>query len=239
VPPKVRTLPPAFIFFLKIYKQLFDPVKMEEHKMIGRTGEYPEKVRKGELPRELERFRHTLQWPIGIRNIDFHLACYYEDVNYSNPRMDKRLHGGIDIQVPAGTEIRLPEKCRIFFCKPRAENLLANMIFWSEESKIEYWFGHMDPESIPPSILSRRNYNPKSKFQLRQGRVIGKVGFWPLELEEMVNVPGEVLPIFGRKFDHLHFEVRYVPANFNDPDELYDISSRAQPINPLLLLRNL
>jgi len=179
-------------------------------KIIGNTKKYPEKILRLDLG-ETERifmqppFLFNSEWPIKLDNLDFHISCYYEEKDYTNPNGDSLYpHSGVDIQVERGTSIFAPENCEVITCGNVNHGRIGNLgeiILRNKESKIIYGLTHIDLDSVPKNI---RDIQWFDGLEIPKGEFIGKVGKWPGELKEDVEIPQDVFEIFGRKYDHLH-----------------------------------
>jgi len=207
--------------------------------LIGNSKKYVTKVQEGDLPRELYALKNSIPWPINISNTPFHLACYLRDRNYSLPTFPGH-HRGIDIQTKAGECIVAPERSKVIACHPNADNELSNFSLLGENSKIQYDFIHVDPESVPKKIRDRTQVDPEQEdIFIETGEYVGCVGTWPLELSDLVDVPKDVMELFGKSFHHLHFELSYAPYDMHSMDYLQAIINDRSLINPLLLLKKI
>ncbi len=207
--------------------------------LIGKSRDYSSHTEDGVLPKALNPFKNAINWPINLSDVLFHLACYFQEKNYSLPTFP-RPHRGIDIQTPAGVPITAPEKSRVVACHPNADNYLANFSLLGEESKIEYGFIHMDPDSIPEKIRNRTQVDPDQEdIIIESGEYIGRVGTWPLDLSDLVNVPEDVLEKFGRNFHHLHLEMCHLPYDLFSMDYLHAAMNERNLVNPLSILQRL
>ncbi len=207
--------------------------------LIGNSKKYTSHSENGNLPRALNPLKNAIPWPIKVSEVPFHLACYFQERNYSLPTFP-RPHRGIDIQTHTGVPIVAPEKSRVVACHPNADNYLANFSLLGEESKIEYGFIHVDPDSIPEKIRNRTQVDPDQEdLIIESGEYIGRVGTWPLDLSDLVNVPEDVLKEFGRSFHHLHLEMCYLPYDMFSMDYLHAGMNDKNLVNPLSLLQRL
>ncbi|MFC1682247.1 hypothetical protein ACFL0X_01355 [Nanoarchaeota archaeon] len=207
--------------------------------LIGNSRKYASHTENGDLPRTLNQFKNAISWPIKVSEPPFHLACYFQERNYSLPTFN-RPHRGIDIQTHAGVPIVAPEKSRVVACHPNADNYLANFSLLGEESKIEHGFIHVDPDSIPEKIRNRTQVDPDQEdIIIEFGEYIGRIGTWPLDLSDLVNVPEDVLKEFGRSFHHLHLEMCYLPYDMFSMDYLHAGMNGKNLVNPLSLLQRL
>ncbi len=208
---------------------------MKEGGTLGRTNELEKYFDVGSLPEELEKFRHKLEWPIDPNLSGFHLANYFEDRDYISPEFGP--HSGIDIQVPAGTEVRSVTNSRLVFFSHTDCFGLAEMEFFNEDGLVIHYL-HLNPRRVPRkfSIQYWHENNPKVK----QGENIGVVGSWPIFGEpSVVRIPKDVKKIHGTSYHHLHLQFQFIRTKKVDDDYARQVSSSfpLHPVNPLLLLR--
>jgi len=201
--------------------------------LIGKSNQYERRKVEGELPQGLERFMHSLPWPIGPNTPNLHLACYFNEDNYTDPTYG--LHTGVDMQVQAGTPIYSPEKARVLFFDTRdTRRGLVDVFLWGIESNIYYGLGHLDKNTVPEKIRKSIDIDPNNPL-VDAGEFIGKVGIWPLKLEPEIEIPIDVEQVYGRDYDHLHFGTRYNPGGY---ESLLETGLGIQ-FNPLLVLKDL
>ncbi|MEK7400574.1 MAG: hypothetical protein AAB116_26825, partial [Candidatus Poribacteria bacterium] len=215
------------------------------------------------LPTDLGSHRHSKSWPIDMSNPDIHIATYYGDNNYVNPRESKD-HFGIDIQAPVGTDIHPVEDGIIIKIQGDERERLEHMVnitIYSPESNLLWHYVHVDIASLSPRLRKFMktyvdpDYHPEDRakklsyeFDFDSGikvtpkDVIGKVGRWQLnadrpELENYVKVPRDVFAKYQRSFNHLHLETKYVVGA---QPNLNKRTAKEMPcINPTLLLKQL
>ncbi|MFH1065859.1 MAG: M23 family metallopeptidase [Nanoarchaeota archaeon] len=203
------------------------------NKTFGRNREYGQRL-EGKLPKELERLRHSIEWPINPNTADFHLAHYYKEKERTQEGLFVQYHGGIDIQTPAGTPVYAPENGRIIGLEQdEARDLhLADLTLYSPDSGIGYMFAHVRFFELPEKI---RNANPEdiySGIPVEKGEQIAEVGYWPWELSNYDFLPDEIRKQEGY-FCHLHLETGFWPYN---AEITRDVDER---FNPLLILKKL
>ena len=204
---------------------------------IGRSREYNDHL-EGEVPKDLERLVHRLRWPIYLESTpNIHLACYFGEKNYANPRAQfpyDMPHPGLDIQANQGTPILLPTTGRIVKCKVDKIGGLTVGVY-DEENNLAYVFAHLDARQPPCELIEDTHTKWNSPYFLEAGKPIGKIGKWNYELPDFVNIPGEVLAIYGREFHHVHFEIMYINPRQKKPRFIEGVYT----LNPLLLLQKL
>jgi hypothetical protein len=178
---------------------------------IGRSKEYYHKIKHVSIPSSVKQLKHAARWPISLDTSNIHLACYFGEDNYSSPGGE--LHNGVDIQVDDGILVNTPSSGKVVkhWFDPMRKLFDVSIL---SNSGILYEFCHLETFGARlPRHTSGFDYN--SDFMVRAGDVIGKVGRWPYDLEEHVNIPFDVEDVHGKKYHHLHFGTKYDLKYFN------------------------
>lgn len=199
--------------------------------LIGRSREYKKQARAGKLPKGLEHLVNKVAWPIAHDTEDIHLACYFDEPHYTVPKR-KDLHTGLDIQVPAGTPVYAPVDLTVLVCNifPDIDKNMVDVHAFDPESGIIYSFMHLNKDSLSEEILQTTSFNRPDAPTTKAGETFAEVGTWTVwEIPEYIDIPKDVLKVYGRRYDHLHLGMRYVGEN---PWQLY----QGTTFNPLKLL---
>lgn len=220
--------------------------------LIGNTKKYKENVDKDSLSKSIVHLLHSVPWPISPDTQNFHLAHYPGEEVIIDLDMDppnKQIHPGIDIQIQAGTPVYSPSDGIIYNCSVSATTFYqdgsydppqrgkdeADIIIESLNDNLFYILAHMSLESIPERLKHEPN-KPSTEAKVKQGEYLGNVFKWPHEHLPCVPIPEDIEQIYGRKFDHLHFETIYRLR----PTKMSIFSSFDHvEVNPLLLLTEL
>lgn len=222
--------------------------------LIGNSNQFESRRGRGDLPLELGRFLYTMPWPVDPKSLNLHIACYFDDKeNYAYPTDDVDLHGGVDFQVAEKTEILAPEDARVLYhySDPRG---ISDVYLLGEYSNVFYGLSHLDPKSLPKKIKNQNDFDLRGDIKVKQGEVVARVGQWPFTLERKTIVLSDVEALYGRTYNHLHFETWYFPdlsklealgveiplfkRRVFSPGVLNADKSHI-PFNPLLLLQGL
>lgn len=223
------------------------PIRSPEQGFIGESERYLAKLKQASVPGRLRRRRHSIPWPVDMTNVDAHITAYFGDHNYSVPTHNGQ-HEGIDIQAPIGTPILAPEDAAVVIVPNGQHNInrvrgMEDIILYSKQSGLMYVLAHVDSNSIPERIRERRWFDRDSKVRVMVGEHIGTVGIFFNDymidqgkpgLDGQIDIPSDVEAVYGRSYNHLHFEVHNIPLSYM----LSSIWTR-MPINPLGLLKQL
>lgn len=203
-------------------------------KLLGDVERYLKKTEEGKLPKVLERFRHTIPFPIGPRTPYIHLANFYGKNFYS------KRHDGIDIQAKQRTPVISPEKSRAIYFEISDSHIgLASVLLYSDESHILYFFIHLQESSIPRKISEMEGLQIRSKVSVEQGEMIGRVGRWPFPNNYQDEISPDVIKKFGNSYHHLHIDTSYFGQSIPlDWRELWDGYTRSL-FNPLLIFKKI
>jgi hypothetical protein len=198
------------------------------------------------LPKEAGHLRHTIRWPVDMRDPRVHITGYFNKPNYSDPNQDpNEKHKGIDIQVPVGTSIVAPEDATVVIVDSRGPNeprKMADIMLYSEKSGLVYRLIHLDIHSLPARLLERTWFDKWSDVKVQEGESLGVVGIFynnfmrrreHLGLKRKIVVPDDVKKVYGKSYNHLHFDVQFQP-------DIYKVHFGMQDhINPLSVLKKL
>lgn len=204
--------------------------------LIGRSRLYDQKKNDGRLASELEVVAHGVRWPIDIDGQKLHLSCYFGEPNYSSPKDKDDRHIGLDIQVNAGTEVVAPENSRVIMCQTHDPRGVVGVYLWGQDTGILYVLDHLNPDSLPGEIRAHHYFDRYSELMVNEGDFVGRVGNWPLQLKEAVQIPEDVQKIHGRNYHHLHLETH----NYSNGKQVGSgFLGEGVEFNPLLILRDL
>ncbi|MFC1624390.1 GNAT family N-acetyltransferase [Candidatus Omnitrophota bacterium] len=206
---------------------------------------YLQHVNIGRLPEVLRERANSYPWPIDMANPYAHIVGFYGVPDLLGE--DKEQHLAIDLQTEVGTEVRAVEdgfvvKVDKFDTGSEAIHSdayrFADVWIYSPESNLLWLYLHLDKDTVPSHILEHHWFNAnetEERFEVKAGDLIGKVNRWLIEdaLKD-VAIPETVENIYGRTYNHLHFDVRFVDTFYNG----FNIN-RLTSINPLQLLRPL
>lgn len=182
---------------------------------------------RGELPKELETLKGSMEWPIDPGTSNFHLNCFFDMPNCGHPSSPIR-HWGVDIQVGVGTPVIAPENGQIWEISINERQAMPDMKVIGD-SGIYYILGHMDWGSIPEKFAEARGLKVGERITLdrsvKRGEVIGAVGYF-----------GEM---FGEYRDTLTEDVKEIYGFFNHHLHVGAWYKWETAVNPLLLFRRL
>ncbi len=199
------------------------------NKSFGRNKEYEQHL-EGKLPEELERFRHSVDWPINPNDENFHLSYYFLETREGKKGGN---HSGIDIKVPAQTPIYAPESGRIVSVRSDGrDDFLGDIILYSDETRIAYSLAHVQFFDLPEKIRKCKPFDRDSPITVEKGEQIASVGYWPFENKNYDFLPEDIKAL-KEYYCHLHFGTEFCP-NISQLKE--DMNSR---FNPLLILKKL
>jgi len=206
-------------------------------RLIGNTKKYFEELNKCNL-KGIEKFNNSFPWPISSDTNGFHIACYFNEKSYCSPEDESPLgHTGIDLQVQEGTPLYAPETGTILFFDDGDPDKLVNIFLYGMNTPIVYGFGHLDPNSTPQKIKEKTLDNFfDNNLIIREGGFLGKVGNWPHELSEKVNIPSDVERMHSKNYHHLHFTTSYYPDGVRLKDCQKKFPRRFNPLQILLVL---
>ena len=224
----------------------FSPIRTKEQGIKGEASRYLKKLHAVKIiPGGTGVAIHSISWPIDMRYLNAHITAYFDEPNYSFP-LDGIKHEAVDIQVPLGTPVFAPEKAKLLqtdtlspWNKPRG---LADIFLYSEKTNFLYGLGHLDANSIPKRLLIQNWFNTRSELQVEEGEIIGRVGnFYSKHVNEngfevlgsSIQIPPDVLKIYGRTYNHLHIEMQY-PQDRSDIHRFHN-----DFINPIIFLKRL
>jgi len=118
------------------------------------------------------------------------------------------LHRAIDFQLPFGTAILAPEDSILVGSthdNVRGNNL-GDMTLIGEDSSIIYGLAHIIIEDKFKDIFFD---NP---VKVKQGDRLGEIGLFPYAIEHD-SIPKDVKAIYGKSFNHLHFDTAFFGSN--------------------------
>lgn len=199
------------------------------NKLFGRNKEYGQHL-EGKLPEALERFRHSVEWPKDINREDFHLSYYFLETREGKKGGN---HSGIDIKVPAETQIYAPESGTIVSVKSdEMDDFLGDILLYSHETGIAYTLAHVQFFGLPEKIRKCKPFDINSHIKVKKGEEIASVGYWPFENKNYNFLPEDIKAL-KEYYCHLHFGTEFCP----DISQLKeDMNPR---FNPLLILKKL
>jgi hypothetical protein len=188
-----------------------------------------------------------IPWPLDMSNPNLHITAYYADNNYSGKGGGE--HRALDIQAPLGTAVILPISGRIVSVEglnPRGLNHrrgLVDVTILDPQASLLYRFAHLESGSLPAG-LTKDFFSMDSNISFEAGTTIGTVGEFFSDymkglglsgLSEEVEVPPDVAEVYGRSYDHLHFDTARLPISRAFYPEYFD----GYTIDPLPRLQQL
>lgn len=213
---------------------------------------YTTKINTAVLPAELQSLRHSLAWPIDMRDAPAQITCYFGDLSYSYLAKDQRdPHFAIDIQAPLHTPVLAPTDARVAIVDattPMNETRgWTDILLLDEEANLAYWLVHLDTNSIPYKLAREAYFGDGGDLRVKRGEMVGRVGLffndWTVKRQAEYGVPPflhpdvqldpEVEKVFRRQYDHLHMEIHRVPRSGELSFKTFD------PLDPVTLLERL
>jgi hypothetical protein len=183
--------------------------------LIGDIQRYMEETEKGELPKGLEKFKHSRESLINPNTPNVKILFFYNSEFYCSITDSLERHVGVDIQLNEGTIVHMPEKAQVIHFKPDVYvSYLARVLFYAPESRVAYIVGHLKKCSVPEKIAEKEKPDILSKTYVEKGEPIGEVGVWPYELTRGSGMPDDVKSVCEGSCNHLHVQTHHYPRKW-------------------------
>lgn len=191
-----RILAICLLALISISLQAQTPVDNEIEYLLGRTPAYLEQ---GIREYRVEAIRNQYHWP--FQPFDRPSPVGHVSHSYQNYNGSPYFHPGVDIRVPASTEIYSSTGGTVV----NIENYISgNSLYWEvairDEQGFLWQYHHVDRSTIPQAIFTAY----QNGSHIAPQTLIGNVVYWPVQA-------------YGMNFHHIHLNVLDGNGNYLNP----------------------